>query len=328
MHFCLQTALVEKAIEAFIMGLEIYNKPTIKYRIEGFSFFICNAWDLMLKAEIINRFSEKEIYFKDKPNRTLSLDNCIEQIFPNKHGSLRKNLIQIIDLRNTSTHFITEDYEMIYAPLFQACVINFVNKLNKFHGIDITERVPQNFLSLSVRLDSLTEDEINAKYSPQMAKKLLSEKSKIDKAISENNANYAIPLETKFYLTKDKNNADLVIGIDSSSNSQARIIKEIKDPNKLYPLITKDLIRIINTKLKTQNIQITKYVNGEKQKTNFTTNDLKLFNKFYDIKNNPKYSFHILIGNRYGYSHALCDFIVSEIKKDTEHFVENMKRAK
>ena len=26
------------SVEAFIMGLEIYNKPTIKYRIEGFSF--------------------------------------------------------------------------------------------------------------------------------------------------------------------------------------------------------------------------------------------------------------------------------------------------
>lgn len=26
--------LVDKSVEAFIMGLEIYNKPTIKYRIE------------------------------------------------------------------------------------------------------------------------------------------------------------------------------------------------------------------------------------------------------------------------------------------------------
>lgn len=34
----LSERLVSKSIEAFIMGLEIYNKPTIKYRIEGFSF--------------------------------------------------------------------------------------------------------------------------------------------------------------------------------------------------------------------------------------------------------------------------------------------------
>ena len=32
--------LIDKSVEAFILGLEIYNKPTIRYRVEGFSFFI------------------------------------------------------------------------------------------------------------------------------------------------------------------------------------------------------------------------------------------------------------------------------------------------
>ena len=51
----LSKQLVDKSVEAFMLGLEIYNKPTIRYRIEGFSFFICNAWELMLKAEYLNR---------------------------------------------------------------------------------------------------------------------------------------------------------------------------------------------------------------------------------------------------------------------------------
>ena len=42
-----QKRLLDKSIEAFILGLEIYNKPTIRYRVEGFSFFIINAWELM-----------------------------------------------------------------------------------------------------------------------------------------------------------------------------------------------------------------------------------------------------------------------------------------
>ena len=69
--------LLQKAKEAFIMGLEIYNKPTLKYRVEGFSFFICNAWELMLKSYIIKKFGEKSIYFSDNQNRTISLENCI-----------------------------------------------------------------------------------------------------------------------------------------------------------------------------------------------------------------------------------------------------------
>ena len=48
------TKLLEKSQEAFIMAIEIYNKPTLKYRVEGFSFFICNAWELLLKAYLIN----------------------------------------------------------------------------------------------------------------------------------------------------------------------------------------------------------------------------------------------------------------------------------
>ena len=145
------------------MGLEIYNKPTIKYRIEGFSFFICNAWELMLKAYIINEEDEEAIYFKDSDDRTISLENAVEKIFPNKHGALRKNLVQIIELRNTSTHFITEDYEHIYAPLFQACVSNYISKMQEFHQKDISKYIAQNFLTLSVRIDQLNQAEIKAK---------------------------------------------------------------------------------------------------------------------------------------------------------------------
>ena len=63
------------------MGLEIYNKPTIKYRVEGFSFFICNAWELMLKAHIINLYGEKNIYYKDSEERTITLELCIKKVF-------------------------------------------------------------------------------------------------------------------------------------------------------------------------------------------------------------------------------------------------------
>ncbi|RDF99917.1 DUF3644 domain-containing protein, partial [Lactiplantibacillus plantarum] len=129
----LSKRLVSKSIEAFIMGIEIYNKPTIKYRVEGFSFFICNAWELMLKAHLINQNGEDSIYYSDSPNRTITLESTIKKIFTNANDPLRINLERIIELRNTSTHFITEDYERIYAPLFQSCVMNFINEMEEFH---------------------------------------------------------------------------------------------------------------------------------------------------------------------------------------------------
>ena len=90
--------LLNKSKEAFMMAIEIYNKPTIHYRVEGFSFFICNAWELMLKAHIINKFGESKIYYPDNPNRTISLENCISKIFTNNKTPLRLNLEKIKNL--------------------------------------------------------------------------------------------------------------------------------------------------------------------------------------------------------------------------------------
>ena len=73
--------LLQKAQEAFALAIEIYNKPTIKYRLEGFSFFICNAWELMLKAYLIVKEGEDSIYFPDNQKRTISLGSTDIEIF-------------------------------------------------------------------------------------------------------------------------------------------------------------------------------------------------------------------------------------------------------
>lgn len=323
----LSQRLIDKSIEAFIMGLEIYNKPTIRYRIEGFSFFICNAWELMLKAHLINQKGEEAIFFKDNPSRTISLENAVELVYPDKHGSLRKNLLQIIELRNTSTHFITEDYEHIYAPLFQACVVNFISKMQDYHKKDITQSIAQNFLTLSVRINRPDEQEIRAKYTATMAEKLLAESHKISTAISENNSDFAIPVETRFYITKNKKDADLLISIDKQADTTIGILREVKNPNDIYPLTTKDVVSIVNKKLKTKNILLTKTTAGESRQGLFTTNDLRLFNTFYNIKSDSRYCFHYQIGNRFGYSQTLCNFIVQEIEKTPENFVKNLKKG-
>src|SRR5699024_12802264 len=60
-----------------------------------------------------------------------------------KNTRIRINLEKIIDLRNISTHFITEDYEAKYAPLFQACVLNFTNEINRFHEVRSEEHTSE-----------------------------------------------------------------------------------------------------------------------------------------------------------------------------------------
>ncbi|EFN94191.1 hypothetical protein HMPREF9278_0668 [Mobiluncus mulieris FB024-16] len=71
----------------------------------------------MLKAHLLKTQGQDSIYYKHKGNRTLSLEDCLRKIFTNENDPLRQNMTQIINLRNTSTHFITEEYEILYGPL-------------------------------------------------------------------------------------------------------------------------------------------------------------------------------------------------------------------
>ena len=102
--------------------------------------------------------------------------------------------------------------------------------------------------------------------------------------------------------------------LEKNAEGSIQIVKDIKDPNALYPLTTKQVIKIVNKRLKTKEILLTKIVAGESQKKPFTTHDFQLFNSFYDIKKD----------NRYCYQ--LCNFIVEEIERSPETFVENLKK--
>jgi len=46
-------AMLDKAIAAMISAIEIYNKPDFHYREETFSVLCINAWELLLKAKVL-----------------------------------------------------------------------------------------------------------------------------------------------------------------------------------------------------------------------------------------------------------------------------------
>lgn len=313
--------LIEKSKEAFCMAIELYNKPTIKYRVEGFSLFICNAWELMLKAHMINTLGETSIYYKDNPQRTLSLENCVQKVFTNNKDPLRINLEKIIELRNISTHFITEEYEMVYVPLFQSCIFNYNEKMMAFHNIDMTSIVPQNFLSLSVSMKALNESEIIAKYPEEIATKLLNTNNSILETISSNNDKFAIRIEHYHYITKNKDKATALVGIDNSADAKVKIIKELKDPNTTHKYSSTSCVNEIVARLKRLGISL--LFNGEIKK--FNAYHFNLFCKYYGIKENPKLCYKHQLTNTYGYTIQTIDFIVEEIKKDPDNIIQNLR---
>lgn len=295
-----QEQLIDKAKEAFILAIEVYNKPSIRYRLEGFSFFICNAWELMLKAYMIKKFGEESIYFPDKPNRTITLERCVQKIFTNEKAPLRKNLEKVIELRNTSTHFITEEYEAVYVSLLQACVFNFVDKMMAFHNVDMTKVIPENFITLSVRLKSLDETEIRGKYERQVAERLISvNASKREEA-------------TEFY------------HIENEAKDGVRLIKEIKNPNETHKYNAKACIKEINKRLKKDKIAM--MYNGKEAELNMY--HFQNFTAYFGLKENVRmcFTYQISTQPQYSYSQQAIDFIYDEIRKAPSTILDTLKQ--
>lgn len=319
----LEDRLLEKAKEAFTMAIELYNKPTIKYRVEGFSLFICNAWELMLKAHLLKTRGEQSIYYKDNPDRTISLENAIKEVFTNNKDPLRLNLDKIIELRNTSTHFITEEYEMVYVPLFQACVFNFNEKMMAFHSIDMTTIIPQNFLTLSVSLKALDESEIIGKYTEPIANHFINTKISVDELTMNNNAKFAIRIDHHYYITKNKDKATNIVHYDKNAAPGITVVKELKDPNSTHKYTAKSCISIIKETLSRDKIKLSYNGNPAEFNSFHFTN----FCKYYGLKENERlcYIHRQFSTPQYSYSQQMIEFIVDEIRKDSVHILDNIK---
>ena len=318
--------LITKSIEAFIVAIELYNKPTIKYRVEGFGLFICNAWELMIKAHMIKRYGESSIYYEDNTNRTRSLENCIKKCFTNDKDPVRLNLEKIIELRNTSTHFIVTEYESLYVSLFQANVINFTQKMAAFHNVDMTDYVPLNFLTLSVSMTEINEQTIRAKYSNAMVNKFMSLKKGIDELSDTTNNKFAIRVEHHFFIEKDKNKATDTIRIDSNSSNVGKIITKLQDPAQSHQYTQTSLIKTLTSRLQKEEICL--FYKGNQ--VTFNKFHFENLCKYFGIKETEKFCYAYKAHKipQYTYSQYAVDFLLKEIKKDPMNILDNVAKKK
>lgn len=317
--------LCDKSQEAFILAVELYNRPTIRYRVEGCAFFLCNAWELLLKAYITKKDGEKSIYYPGKPSRTLSLEDCAKKIFTNENDPLRRNLDRVIDLRNTGTHFIVDEYEGIYAPILQACVENYDAKARELMGIEISDRIPENYLVLSVRRSTIDMDECRARYSSEVLNKMITARSEVlSGADTDGNRRYACTYVTDLRITKKKD-ADMTVRIDKSAEASVSLVTRLIDPKDKYPYRTKAVVALVNEKLSRSNVKI--MVGGE-TKQSFTANDFQLFIKLYDMKSDSRYSVNTAMPGEqpwYSYSQQAIDDIFSVLSRDPVNALDQIK---
>ena len=234
--------LLSKSKDAFIFAIEIINKPTLKHRSENFTFNICNAWELLLKAQIVSEKGENAIYYKNNKDRTITLQKCIDMIFTDFNNPIKKNLEVVQKLRNKSTHFITPEYDDLYISVFQANVVYFVEHIKKVFKIELNKELPSNFLTVAANPKSLSDIKVINKIDKAAFNQFIKEKKNLLKL--EGTDGVCVSFEVSMKATKK--DADFLYRIDPNAELSAQVIKQVMDPSNSHPYRQKDIINIIN----------------------------------------------------------------------------------
>lgn len=296
-------ALLNKAEEAYLMSMEIINKPTINYRTEGFCFFICNAWELLLKAFLINKTQDiNTINYKDNSNRTISLDDCVEKVFTSTTDKTKNNITFIRNIRNKATHLILPEFDFILSPVFQRCLTNF-NKFFKKHFPDykLNEKVTP-----FIALVNPGNDENVSSLILNPANLLLLEKVK-----KELDNDDSLPQTLRLISTNKETEADIKFAITKDSEEKARLINVPKNIEKTHPYTTNEVIKRIK-----ETLEMSLGPNH-----GFTSNKFQDICKRKGIKNNQDYCYQFEYSKNkiYKYSGITIEYVsriyLEEIKK-------------
>ncbi|MCT2339133.1 DUF3644 domain-containing protein [Corynebacterium sp. p3-SID1056] len=318
--------LLDKSKEAFALAVELYNRPTLRYHAEACSIFLCNAWELMLKAHLIEEEGLEAIYYPDNPDRTISLEDCLKRIFSNDKSPLRVNMRELIRFRNTNTHFITDEYELFYGPFLQAAVTNYAEQLENLHGDSVSDIMPENHLTLAVRRGSIEPEVIRAKYDPAVAKKLLENQRDLASVVGdEGNSSVAAVYETSLRLVKRQQDADLNVFVTKDASEGVSIVKDIRDASSYYPFRTSACIEKVNARLKGRGVKI--FFGGE-EIPRFNKFHFNLFVKGHNFKGDSRFSYNRNSADEnpyYVYSQRAIEFIVERLSKEPDTYLDKLK---
>jgi hypothetical protein len=322
----LKGRLVNKSIEGYILALETINRLSIQYRVETFCYLICNAWELLLKAKILEDAGRGcDAIFRGEKIRnqrrdSISLRECLERIIPNQTDPVRRNIECIAELRDESVHLVLSGVPADVLGLFQACVINYHDRLNQWFGISLSDRVHVGMMSIVYDLDpsrsDITDKRLRrelgrdaADYLTRYCALIKSEFDKLQRPIQ-----FSIGVEYRLALTKKPGNADIVLSQASSGGPTVQTVEVPKDPSKSHPYRQKEVLKELKNGL--PNVSLNK-------------EDVQSVITAHGIRQRPEYYYKGTVkGSPVQYSPSFVEWLIQQHHNDPLFFSKARTKAK
>lgn len=227
--------LVEKSISSAVSAIEIYNKPNFLYREETFAILMINAWELLLKAQIVSlkNNSIQAIYqykYKERKDgtkytkqsldlnrsgnpKTINIHKAIsvlkDQLGQKLDNAFCDNLDLLIEIRDNSLHFNNdnEDLKQKILEIGTATLKNYLAISREWFQLDLSK---YNFylMPLSFFNDSQQIEAVKIKGHSKPINLFFNLIQNIEKLNSKNPKdlfNVTLNIETRFTKSTDTN---------------------------------------------------------------------------------------------------------------------------
>jgi len=135
--------------EAMILAVQVFNGPGFLFKTELFTVQAVIAWTYMLHEY----YHRKGIKLIGKDGRSLLLSQMIERSDCPLSDGAKRNLRTIKKLRDDVEHLLLGRSDFKWAPLFQACCLNFDAALRKLFGESVSLERELSFALQFARLD-------------------------------------------------------------------------------------------------------------------------------------------------------------------------------
>lgn len=134
-------SLIAKARQAAILAVDMYNRPAVEFRTEGFTVMMVIAWRSILHAHFKHKgicffYTENDGTVRkiDGEEKAWELAKCVKEYFGPVDNAVHKNLEFMIGLRNRIEHRFVPALDLHVAGECQAMLLNFEDFMVKEFG--------------------------------------------------------------------------------------------------------------------------------------------------------------------------------------------------
>ena len=235
-------------------------------------------------------------------------------------NNTRCNVERVADLRDEAVHLVISQVPKDVLVLFQACVLNYHNRLSEWFGVSVSERVSIGMMTVvydfSPEQFDLQNPVLRRRLGRDAAQYLTQFQAKIRQEFEElgKPAEFSIDIGYKLALVRKVGDADIVL-TKGETGKTTEIVEVPKDPSRTHPYRQKEVIEKVNVAL-----------NGIAEINSY---DVQCAVKVYEVRKRPEFYYKEAVkGSPSQYSPDFVDWLLKQYSNDSTFFTQVRQKVK